>query len=169
MAPDDAAIDAFATEARRFVDWVNDETNSWAPKDALKRLVDLYRSALVLPEGYTPELPDEDHGLRISDDECRRVAEHASQLPLDFYGEVFDSTVLPPEAPVIGHLQDDFSDIYRDVATGLRLFDLGRRAEARWEWSFNFSIHWGEHATSAIRALHGYLSQSGFKDERRET
>ncbi|MEM6483663.1 MAG: DUF5063 domain-containing protein [Pseudomonadota bacterium] len=158
----------FATEARRFVDWVDDETNSWAPKDALQRLVDLYRSALDLPDGYTRELPEEDHGLRVGIDECRRVAERAAKLPFDYYGEVFDSTVLPPEEPVIGDLRDDFSDIYRDVATGLRLFELGRRAEARWEWSFNFSIHWGEHGTSAIRALHVYLSKNGFGDEGHE-
>jgi len=164
LALDDAAVEAFALEAQRFVSWVTDDANPWRAKDALLRLVELYRLALTLPEGYTPGLTDEDHGIRVEDDEWRRIAKRASQLPLGYYGEVFDATVLPPEDPVIGDLSDDFADIYRDVATGLRLFDLGRKAEARWEWSFNFAVHWGEHATGAIRALHVYLSQSGFED-----
>ena len=31
--------------------------------------------------------------------------------------------------------------------------------DALWEWGFNFQAHWGEHASSAIRALHCYLAQ----------
>jgi hypothetical protein len=72
---------------------------------------------------------------------------------------MFDPLQDPPEEPVVGHTSDDIGDIYRDVARGLALFDSGRRDEAGWEWGFNFRIHWGEHATGAMRAFHAYLAQ----------
>ncbi|HJV62984.1 MAG TPA: DUF5063 domain-containing protein, partial [Albitalea sp.] len=56
-------------------------------------------------------------------------------------------------------LADDLVDIYRDVATGLHWHRIGRVDDALWEWGFNFQAHWGEHASSAIRALHCYLSR----------
>jgi hypothetical protein len=57
----------------------------------------------------------------------------------------------------MGFLADDLGDIYRDVTTGLRAFQAGHILQARWEWGFHFQHHWGEHATSAIRALHSWL------------
>jgi hypothetical protein len=40
----------------------------------------------------------------------------------------------------------------------LQLYEAGQLAEARWQWCFHLIHHWGEHATSAIRALHCYLA-----------
>ena len=98
--------------------------------------------------------------MSVSDDEWKAVFEYSlAQLPLRHYGEVYDPLLMPPEEPVVGDVADDIADIYRDVATGLRLFDAGDEAEALWEWGFLFRIHWGEHASSAIRVLHAYLAQ----------
>ena len=41
---------------------------------------------------------------------------------------------------------------------GLRWFEAGHPAEAVWVWGFHLVHHWGEHATSAIRALHCWLA-----------
>lgn len=89
----------------------------------------------------------------------RKQVVAACGLPLDFYHEVFDPLPFPPEDPVVGSLSDDLADIYRDVVTGLRAYEAGRRAQAVWEWGFNLRAHWGEHATSAIRALHCWLAE----------
>ena len=67
---------------------------------------------------------------------------------------------MPPEKAVVGSLADDIADIYRDVVSGLRAFQSGLRAEAIWEWGFNFRDHWGRHATEAIKALHAWLAEN---------
>ncbi len=59
---------------------------------------------------------------------------------------------------MVGDVADDISDIYIDVRRGLDLFDRGLESDALWVWVFNFHIHWGKHATSAIRALHAYFA-----------
>jgi hypothetical protein len=89
----------------------------------------------------------------------RSVLQEAARLPVDNYGWIFDPLVVPPEEPVVASVADDIADIYRDVVTGLRLDQLGRRTEAVWHWSFYLSRHWGLHATGAIRALHCWLAQ----------
>ncbi len=66
---------------------------------------------------------------------------------------------MPPEEPVVGNLADDLSDIFNDVDRGLLAFEAGRREEAVWEWGFYLAHHWGDHATSAIRALHCWLAR----------
>jgi hypothetical protein len=55
-------------------------------------------------------------------------------------------------------LSDDLADIFAEVDGGLRWFDAGQPSEAVWEWGFGLVHHWGEHATSAIRALQCWLA-----------
>jgi hypothetical protein len=86
------------------------------------------------------------------------VRTRAAAIPLQHYGEIF-SPLVPPDEPVVGDLADDLVAIYRDVAAGLALYDASCIDDAIWQWGFNFQIHWGRHASSAIRALHCYLSQ----------
>ena len=45
------------------------------------------------------------------------------------------------------------------LGAGRQAVAAGRWEEALWEWSFYLAHHWGEHATSAIRALHCWLSR----------
>jgi hypothetical protein len=70
------------------------------------------------------------------------------------YREVFDPYSEKEEGEVVGDLIDDFQDIHRDLSSGLTLWREGKTADAAWEWRFSFETHWGEHATSAIRALY---------------
>jgi len=151
----------FAEEARRFVEWADGAIGDpqLHAADALRRVLALYTAALQLPQpwsqgvkGATPEVPHLAERLA-------RVQQRAASLPLQYYSEIFSPLVLAPEAPVVGDLADDLADIYRDVATGLHLLDTGRVDDALWQWGFNFQIHWGQHASSAIRALHCYLAQ----------
>ena len=73
----------------------------------------------------------------------------------DRYREVFDA--YSADDAVVGSLSDDTGDIYADLLRGLKFFD-GKRAthqtDAAWVWSESFHFPWGEHATSALRALY---------------
>jgi hypothetical protein len=56
---------------------------------------------------------------------------------------------------VAGNLADDLADVYADLRLGL---DARRRCDgcAVHEWTNNL-VHWGEHATSALRVLHSLI------------
>jgi hypothetical protein len=75
----------------------------------------------------------------------------------DIYWEVFDP--FECNEPVAGSLSDDILDMDRDVSRGLALWDAGAEDAAVWEWRFSFEVHWGVHATSALRAIHRALSR----------
>jgi len=157
---DNDPVDQFATETALFEAWAReaaDEGES-AAREALIRITHLYLSALHLPQAWSDELSDEAEPDRVSEEERRIIYERCARLPLNHYGEVFNSSVVPPEEPVVGSIADDIADIYREVVSGLRAFQEGLRAEAVWIWGFGFRSHWGEHATGAIRALHCWLA-----------
>ncbi|MEO0574357.1 MAG: DUF5063 domain-containing protein [Pseudomonadota bacterium] len=80
------------------------------------------------------------------------------KLPLQYYSEVFSTLIVPPEKPVVGDLSDDLVDVYRDIVPVLSIYEKGRVDEAEDHWRFWFHFHWGEHVTSANRALWSYLS-----------
>lgn len=154
------AVDRFAVEAARFREWARNGSDQaeGAAREALVHLTRLYLTALELPSAWSEELADRPDAERVGDEEYRAVAAACRRLPFELYGEVFDPLPVPPDEPVVGSLTDDIADVYRDVVTGLREYEAGRRAQAVWEWGFGLRHHWGEHATSAIRALHCWLA-----------
>lgn len=97
--------------------------------------------------------PDPD---RLSTDGLRALCRSLAQRfgASNYYREVFDPYEAPEEAEVTGSLTDDVADIYHDIRAGLMKWDRGESGEALWEWRFHLEIHWGEHATGALRALH---------------
>ncbi len=128
------------------------------------RLAPLYAAALALPvvevrdgdeiDG-APESVDVDED-RLGFDEWsslyRSLGAHIGER--DYYSKVFDAYAEPLAEPVIGSLGDDLADIYQDLADGLAKWARGEVEEAVWTWRFSFTTHWGNHATSALRALH---------------
>ena len=74
-----------------------------------------------------------------------------------FYREVFDPYSQPTEVECTGDILDDLGDIYRDLVAGLSQWRDGNSGEALWAWRFTFESHWGEHATSALRALFAFV------------
>jgi hypothetical protein len=101
-------------------------------------------AATTLYEALTPvrrqELTTNEHGGFL--------------VPFQYYGEVFDTTRVPPEEPTVGDLADDLLDIYTDVKAGLLYFERGHAQQAVFQWKFTWGVHWGRHATSALRAMH---------------
>ena len=156
-----AAVERFVTEAQLFAQWATAATDedAFAVRSGLLRLTHLYSAGLELPVSSGDIETDKSISVRVDDAEWKQVFAHAAaSLPFDLYGEVYDPLPVPPEEPVVGSLADDIADVYRDVVTGLRHFQADRRAAALWEWTFSLQNHWGQHATSAIRALHCWLA-----------
>ncbi len=145
------AVERFADIAREYRAWVLDGTDRGpeAARRALLLVGRLYVAALELPPpgaggagGEPPPGPGwRDVHLPL-----------AARLPFQYYSEVFDPSQIPPEEPVVGDSAEDLAD------KGLRWLETGDTAGAVWEWGFMFVHHWGEHATSAVRALHCWLA-----------
>jgi len=151
----------FASEARRFIAWADGTTSAVAMQAplALRHIVALYAAALELPQPWSEGVTAAHTPSPALVERLNAVKLRAAAIPLQHYSEIFSPQLLPPEAPVVGDLADDLVAIYADVALGLSLYDAGSAEDAIWQWGFNFQVHWGEHASSAIRALHCYLSQ----------
>jgi hypothetical protein len=151
----------FASEARRFIAWADGTASQDALRApvALRHVVALYAAALELPQPWSEGVSAAHTAGPVPAERLNAVRQRAAAIPLQHYSEIFSPLMLPPEAPVVGDLADDLVDIYADVALGLSLYDAGSAEDALWHWGFNFQIHWGAHASSAIRALHCYLSQ----------
>jgi hypothetical protein len=153
--------DRFSAEARRFVEWA-DGTSDAGPLTApvaLRRVVAVYAAALALPQPWSENVSpcSEEQAVDMAAS-LAAVRLRASAIPLQHYSEIY-SPLVPQDEPVVGDLADDLVDIYKHLARGLMLHAAGLPDDALWEWGFNFQMHWGEHASSAIRALHCYLAQ----------
>ena len=151
----------FSHEARRFVDWADGTAcaDRLAAPAALRRVTQLYAEALALPQPWSPSAAVQRAEMPVFlEARLNQVRLRASALALQHYSEIFCPQV-PPDPPRVGDLADDLVAIYGDVALGLYLHQAGRADDALWQWGFGFQSHWGQHASSAIRALHGYLAQ----------
>jgi Domain of unknown function (DUF5063) len=153
-----AEVLAFKESAERFCAWA--ETPVREPGEdlhnAMAHLAELYLLALRMP-GADSDASVED--LFVDKNNHEDVYRRFAHLPLQYYGEVFDTTVVPPEEPTVGDLADDLLDIYADVKGGLAYFVTGHPVQAVFHWKFTWGIHWGRHATSALRAMHCFRSK----------
>jgi len=148
----------FAHAVSLFELWVIEGKDSGidAVQNASLHLVKLYGLALTLNfEGADEDLSDTSIN-RIDDEEYSVVLKKLSRIPFQYYGEIFDPLVVPPEEPVIGDITDDIADIFRDTVSALRTYREGNVHEAIWNWVFDFYSHWSAHATGGIRALDSY-------------
>jgi hypothetical protein len=121
---------------------------------ALQRLIpDLYACGLRLPMSTAGQEPEP---RRMTHEEWWRLFRSlGSRLGhRDHYREVFDAYDRKDREVLTGSLADDLADIHRDLTNGLRSWRSGDRRRAVWEWRFGVDYHWGEHATSAMRALY---------------
>jgi len=150
----------FIIIARRFCNWATSDypANLQSVKQALELITELYLCGIRLTS-EVQEVEEPTPIVETRESMRSTVFTHAGNLPLNYYSEVFNPLTIPAEEPVIGDLADDIADIYGDIEYGLSLVDAGFTEHAVWEWVFRMQTHWGEHATSAIRALHCYSSE----------
>jgi hypothetical protein len=79
-------------------------------------------------------------------------------LPFQYYSEIWNPVLVPTDETVTGNIADDLADIYFDLKQGLLYMDDGHPFQAVFHWTFMYGVHWGRHATTALRVLHCYLS-----------
>jgi hypothetical protein len=156
-----ALLSAFAGEAQRFCNWARNPSGDDAgAREALLRVSALYVAGLQLSGDWHSSLEPEPLPDTVSKAEWQQVYDANAALPFQYYSEITNPLDVPPEEAGVGDLADDIADIYSDVTEGLRLYEAGHPREALWQWVFHLTFHWGAHATSAMRALHWYLSDS---------
>jgi hypothetical protein len=155
-------IEQFIVVARRFCEWAESENSGdlQSAKQALELITELYLFGIRLVD-EVQEANQATPFVESTEKMGSIIYAHASNLPLKYYSEVFNPLLIPAEEPVTGDLADDIADIHEDIRRGLDLLDAGYTEHAVWEWIFHMQHHWGEHATSAIRVLHWYLSEQG--------
>lgn len=69
-----------------------------------------------------------------------------------FYWQIFNP--YEHEEAVGGDLQDDLSDIAKDLYDGILEYDAGYVNNAVFGWIWGLNHHWGNHVVNALRALH---------------
>ncbi len=150
----------FIAAARLYCEW---EESNYRPdlkstRQALELITELYLCGVRL-SGKTKSFKYTKTPVLFKLRRGDNIKPRKGKLPFDHYSEIFDPIPVQAEEPVTGSLRDDLSSIYCDVKKGFILLDAGYEQDAVKQWIINMQIHWGGHATSAIRALHCYLSQ----------
>jgi hypothetical protein len=172
------SLHPFPTHATLFAQTFSPSTSPTpapSPVQALHLLTNLYIAALQLavpalapacttcspantPTPTNPPSAPATPAVSVDAPEWKAVFARTARLPFDWYADC-DPLEPDPAVPThMGSLADDIADIYRNVVTGLRSYDLGHHECAHWQWVTTFQSHWGLHAVDAIRALHHYLT-----------
>jgi len=149
-------ISQFVASARAFCAWAEATAGSSDVFDAIRLVSRLYADAVTLPGVNDEQLPKGDDIPEVPLAQKQATAERFRTFAFQYYWEILTPVTPTAEEPVCGDIADDFCDIYEDVKSGLLDYDSGLQPQAVWHWHFTWGIHWGEHATSALRALHSY-------------
>ena len=158
----------FLQAAREFVSLLEDkniEPGIFYSK-AHTALIDLYAAGNKLNTvelKYSSVEEDYEKDIQFEDKNANIVSILGKAV---YYWEVFDPSFSQeePEEPIVGWLEDDFRDIYKDLKIGLLKIDtIGTDAaieDALWQLKWGFTNHWGNHAINAMRYLH-FLNYDG--------
>jgi len=143
---------AFHEIASEYCDWFEHRVKHrklavWLPCI----LAELIHAGFRLPAFNASKVPSQDFQPR----DCRSKKDRSLHLPFRHYREVFDALDLTAE-PVTAGLVDDLLDIYLDLARGFQIANERSPEDGVRHWSLLFRVHWGEHATGALRALYSF-------------
>ncbi|MHC4251250.1 MAG: DUF5063 domain-containing protein [Planctomycetota bacterium] len=153
-------IALFHRSAREFCDFIDEIEKGEHPRlyaDLLRLLTLLAAAGLALPpcgEGGEAEYD----GMRLRHEEWKRVGGTVGRVTAPAVKELTaDAAEDDPDARRAEMLWDDLADVYRDLRSALRIYELGTedaRAEAAWQWRFGYESHWGAHLFSALQTVH---------------
>jgi hypothetical protein len=139
-------VAAFVNAARSFCSFMERPAAHDDVELAAKALAALYAAGLSLP------------AVEPGSAETAEYRPRDTPIPRDlgaqYYYEVVEPLDLTGAEDVVGDLDDDLLDIYKDVKEGLGAFDAGHVQSAGWHWRFTLEAHWGDHAVDALRVLH---------------
>ncbi|MCP5503396.1 MAG: DUF5063 domain-containing protein [Leptospiraceae bacterium] len=122
----------------------------------------LYKSILQLLY-HVAKLSDEDiYSVSKYDLDASTIFSELKEIfsTKNFYKEIYNPYDFNDIEPVIGSLADDLTDIYKELKPGLikwKKVNKKKKRKILSTWKFTFKIHWGEHATGAVRALYYQL------------
>jgi hypothetical protein len=155
---------AFASEAERFVSWLDRATVDEGPVLNMRELHELLgllqaaatRIPAVAPDAETPQGVE----AKLNPPAAAKIRE---KLPINAYSVVFDPLEFDPleqssPQPVMATIDNDLGDIYADLMDGLALYRAGQYQDAVWQWHFSYYSHWGRHLSHAQSAIWQYLS-----------
>lgn len=155
-------VDRFASAAASYCAWI--ESPSASPvadmRTALQLLTSLYGAALFLPEVASLGAEEPLGNARIPK---KDLAHRFDSLPSRYYASCFDPWERE-DTPVVADLVDDLFDIYFDLQRGSAALASVGWQEAVWHWRDSFVSHWGRHAVSALKALHGLALAQGWTE-----
>ena len=144
----------FAEIAHGFCTWCEGPSlgaEAEASANAAVWLAKLYAAAV----GLLKVGPENEDGLpSIPEDALAKARANLACFNGWYYREFFDPDPTLNEEPVMGDVEDDILDTYKDMKAGYLLYERGETTEALWHWSFLHRIHWGRHAVGALFALH---------------
>lgn len=155
LVPEDVA--AFLDAATKYCDWAEGpaaEADDEAAT-AVRLLSAILHHMQTLPGAESEGLSE--HEILQKGPETVRIYKRFAALPFQYYSEVWDPLEVPGAEPVTGDIADDLMDIYIDLKQGLIYAGQQRIGEAVFYWGFTYGVHWGRHATSALRVLHCHL------------
>jgi len=152
-----AAIDRFSSVAREYCQWLEADpgTADKEHRSATCLVAELYAAALTLPSTEPTDIDPP----ALGSNQRAALLKRLNLFPFQYYWEIFHPLTDAPEEAVCGDVTDDLRDIYVDVKEGLLAYAQSEQA-AVWHWRTTFGFHWGEHATSALRALHAFELKS---------
>jgi hypothetical protein len=161
------SFQAFVQEARHFCGFIEQDSTPDQPsflqhvQTHLQQLY-LFGKALPLVDLYF----DEDFPDTLAKSTAEEIAHSISQrlAANRFYWHVYDPSDSNNGAPVCGDLLDDILSVYQDVKNPLLLFDTTSPSAvecAICSFRSNFTIHWGDHCSNAIYALHYFIQRAG--------
>ena len=74
-------------------------------------------------------------------------------MPFTYYQDC-ESPLESESEAVFTDIVEDLTDIYQDVAEGLKLYEKEQHENALCHWQMTFEYHWGKHCLGAMKALH---------------
>lgn len=158
-------LDIFAEKAKAFCELAESEfTDALEDLHKIEKiLAELHLAILSLLEPSAvweevDELEELSEIAELIDKECKIAQKRFENLPLNGYWKIFDASDIEDETAIFALLSDDLADIYSDLKYGLIFYEQKKFAEAFWQWTFHFNIHWGNHLVGAQKAIRNYFS-----------
>jgi hypothetical protein len=155
----DIATARFAELARAYCQWAEGPPGTPLEEMLAARLhvARLYGQALELSDSlyWNGDAPEVTHEV------WQAMFKRFGALAVNYYQECCEPFEFDDEPDLCtGDLADDLADIWRDIRSGLDVYDAGHVDGAVHEWREHFCIHWGRHAARALNITEYWISRN---------
>lgn len=151
----------FKDVAKEYCDWVESGNSK---EDVARWLVITLSEMIHLVVKIDDDGNDDAGSDEFQNRDYFEVRRSFPELPFHGYFESSDCFEREKNKVLPGELLDDLVDIYQDLTHGLYVHEHIAPTEAKRYWRQSYRYHWGQHATSALRALYYYEKDSVYRD-----